>query len=220
MVEALLFDGVSFDALTQCTFDRWQPKIGDPNIMGWVTVVCYLLTFLLCAAVFRKTNRTRKAQRAFWLLLSVLMLFLAVNKQLDLQSFATAGARCVAKIQGWYENRAGFQYKVVLGMGIAALTVGLFFLWTLRRDLRRNLIALIGLTVVFGFVLIRAVGWHDFDAIINIRFGVVRMNWILELSGLLLISLNAVLLLGSKRIGRPRRKRRRNWDTDPDIYSR
>ncbi len=220
MFEALLFDGVSFDALTQCTFDRWQPKIGDPNIMGWVTVVCYLLTCLLCVAVFRKTNYTRKAQRSFWLLLSVLMLLLAANKQLDLQSFATAGARCVAKIQGWYENRAGFQYKVVLGMGIAALTVGLFFLWALRRDLRRNLIALIGLTVVFGFVLIRAVGWHDIDAIINIRFGGVRMNWILELSGLFLISLNAVLMLGSKRIAKPRRKKRRNWDQDSAAYRR
>lgn len=209
MFQSFLLEGVTLGGLSQCTFARWQPRIGDPHLMGWVTVVCYALTFLLCVAVFKKTDPTRRAARMFWFLLCVLMLFLAVNKQLDLQSFATAGARCIAKLQGWYADRGSFQFKVVLGMGLAAMVISLIFLWALRRDLKRNLVALIGLAVVFGFVLIRAVGWHDFDAIINIRLGVVRLNWVLELSGLFLISINAIFLLKSSRIDRPRRRRRR-----------
>lgn len=209
MFNPFLFDGVSWDALSQCTFDRWQPKIGDPNIMGWVTVAAYLVTFLFCVAVFRRAAAGRTALRVFWLFLSVLMLFLAVNKQLDLQSFATATARCVAKLQGWYEDRRGFQFRAIIAMAIVALTVGGFFLWFLRRDLKRNAIALLGLTVVFGFVLIRAVGWHNFDELINMRVGGARMNWILELSGLVLISLNAILLLRFSHIEVPRRRRRR-----------
>lgn len=204
-----MLEGLDPGLLLQCSFGRWQPKIGDPTVMGWVTVAAYLLCFVLCALVVRRCDPSRRAMRAFWLVLVFLMLFLAVNKQLDLQSFLTAAARCVAKLQGWYEQRRAFQYKVVLAMGVAALTVGIVFLWWLRRDLKRNAVALLGMTFVFGFILIRAVGWHDFDAIINTRILDIRLNWVLELSGLVLIAGNALALLRSGRIARPRIRRRR-----------
>ncbi len=176
--------------------------------MGWVTVVAYMFTFVLALLVVRRIDPSRKMMRLFWSLLVLMMLFLAFNKQADLQSFLTASARCVAKLQGWYENRRPFQYKVVLAMGAVALTTGLLFLWALRRDLKRNWLALIGMTFVFGFILVRAVGWHNFDQIINSRIINIRLNWIMELSGLVLISANALFLLRSKRITVPRRRRR------------
>jgi len=39
--------------------------------------------------------------------------FLAVNKQLDLQSFLTALGRCDARLQGWYETRRPAGYVLV-----------------------------------------------------------------------------------------------------------
>jgi hypothetical protein len=42
---------------------------------------------------------------------------------------------------------------------------------------------------------VRAVGFHHFDEVINFRVNDVRMNWVLELSGLVLISVNAIWLL-------------------------
>ena len=204
-----LLEGLDAQTLFQCTFDRWQPKIGDPNVMGWVTVGAYFAVFALSALVVRKTDPSRRPMRFFWLLLVWMMLFLGVNKQLDLQSFLTATARCVAKLQGWYEDRRAFQYKVVLAMGLAALMVGMFFLWKLRRDWKRNWLALLGMTFVFGFVLVRAVGWHNFDAVINTRIANIRLNWVLELSGLVLISANALWLLAFSHIDRPRIRRRR-----------
>ncbi len=205
---AAVFGNLDLSGLAECTFGRWQPAIGDPTVMGWVTVGAYLATFALSLAVFRRSHPSRRAMRLFWAALVLMMLFLAINKQLDLQSFATAAARCVAKMQGWYEQRRAFQIKVVLAMAAAAVLLGGFFFWQLRHDLGRNLVALIGMTFVFGFVLVRAVGWHDFDALIDARIARVRLNWVLELSGLVLISANAALLLRSRRIMRARRRRR------------
>lgn len=202
--------GIDSTALFQCTFDRWQPGVGDPGFMGWFTVVCYFITFLLCVRVYFRAENSRKPLRFFWIFLSVLMLFLAVNKQLDLQSFATAVARCVSKMQGWYDNRQGFQLKVIIALAILAATVGGFFFWKLRKDLSRNFLALCGLTIVFGFVLIRAVGYHGFDALINTRFSFIKMNWVLELSGLALISLNALILIKYSHIHQKRGRRRRH----------
>ena len=31
----------------------WSPGIGDPNVMGWITVVAYLWASYLCFAVHR-----------------------------------------------------------------------------------------------------------------------------------------------------------------------
>ncbi|HHL22822.1 MAG TPA: isopropylmalate isomerase [Aliiroseovarius sp.] len=205
-----MFEGVELRPFMECTFSRWHPKVGDPTVMGWVTVGVYLVSFVLALLVVRKADPSRVSLRRFWLFLVFLMLFLGINKQLDLQSFLTASARCIAKLQGWYEQRRPFQIKVVLFMGAAALSVGLLMLWQLRRDLRRNWLALAGMTFVFGFVLIRAVGWHGFDALINTRIVNIRLNWVLELSGLVLICLNALLLLRSRRIAYPRRRRRRH----------
>ena len=98
-------------------------------------------------------------------------------------------------MQGWYQDRGSFQVGVIIGLGTGSLLLGVFFLWFLRNDLKRNILALSGLVVVFGFVLIRAVGFHDMDALIGTRIGSIRMNWILELSGLVLIILNAIILL-------------------------
>lgn len=218
MSDTSFIGGIDPTQLFQCTFDRWQPGVGDPGVMGWVTVGCYLGTFILCLRVFRRADKSRKPLRIFWLFLTVLMLFLAINKQLDLQSFATAVARCVAKMQGWYEQRQGFQFKVILALGFSALLVGGFFFWKLRKDLTRNFLALVGLTVVFGFVLIRAVGFHDFDVIINTRISYIKVNWILELTGLFLISLNAIILIKYSHIHQKRGRRRR--PVEPVTYSR
>jgi hypothetical protein len=216
MLDVITIAGVNLDDLALCTFSSWQPKIGDPNLIGWLTVVFYLATFGLCVKVVLGVQSTTAAARLFWLSLCFLMLLLAVNKQLDLQSFATASARCVAKIQGWYRERAAFQFAVILSFATTAMIVGFFCLWVLRRDLKRNFLALLGLTIVLGFVMIRAVGFHYFDILIGIKVGPIRMNNILELSGLILISLNAVFLLKSEAM--PPTRRRQSKQTK--IYRR
>lgn len=214
MIVATILNGVDLDALAECTSASWQPVIGDPDIASWITVVFYLITFGLCAAVIRIPAiripaNTGGAARSFWLLLCFLMLFLAINKQLDLQSLASAGARCVAQVQDWYSDRGAVLLAAIGGLGIAALLTGLYFLWALRHDLRRNFLALTGLTTVLVFVMIRAVGFQYVDILIGIpvgpvhRFGAIHVNNILEVSGLVLISLNAILLLQAG----PRRRR-------------
>ena len=214
----MILDGVSLDALTQCTFSRWQPKIGDPNVSGWLTVVIYLITFGFCVAVIRVPGSTG-ARCTFWLMLCFLMLFLALNKQLDLQSLATAVARCAAILQGWYQDRAAFQIGAIASLALIATLSSMVFHWVLRRDLRRNFLALLGLTILLGFVMVRAVGFHYIDVLIGLRLGPIRVNNMLEVSGLILISLNAAILLKAGPPDQPRRRRRskqtRNWRREP-----
>lgn len=177
-----------------CAGARWSPKIGDPNLTGWATVAAYLACAALSVAVLRRVELNGRA-RGFWFLLSCVMVFLAINKQLDLQSALTATGRCIAQLQGWYGERRGFQKHFIMALLAIFAALLLLGLYLLRHELRANGLALLGLIVVAAYVAVRAVGFHHFDALINERLLDLRFNFIFEVSGLVLVSLNALVLL-------------------------
>ena len=183
--------------LWTCVSQDWTPQIGDPEATGWLTVLAYLVCTALACAVWRGQPRGRG--RRFWGLLAVGTLFLAVNKQLDLQTALTATARCLAHAQGWYEQRRIVQLAFIAAF--LGLTAG--GLWIGRRSLRGNLresgVALVGLVVLAGFVMVRAIGFHHVDVLIGRRQLGVSANFVFENTGLVLIALNAAAILSRRR---------------------
>jgi hypothetical protein len=188
--------------LLDCTFARWSPGIGDPNIMGWVTVLVYAWAALVCLRAARGAvgdDPLDRKERLFWTVTAVVMTLYAVNKQLDLQSLATSVGRCIAKADGWYEQRRRFQFEFIIGLVFCTfIALVAVFRW-LRGTLARTGVAAFGLIFVSGFVVIRAVGFHHVDAIINTSISGWRANWLLEIPGPLLVIVGAA----SSRI-RPR----------------
>ncbi|MFN7222532.1 MAG: hypothetical protein ACK4MS_00770 [Paracoccaceae bacterium] len=199
-----MFQSIDFGRLQTCVFDRWSPQIGDPSLGGWLTVAAYLICAVLALLVLRRIGGGRT--RTFWVLICIVMAFLAVNKQLDLQSALTATGRCISRLQGWYEDRRVFQRHFIQGLLLVVGTMLALGLYLMRRDLKRNGLALLGLAVVAGFVAVRAVGFHHFDSVINMRVQDVRLNVVFELAGLVLIAVNALALL-LRQPGRQRARR-------------
>ncbi|HET6582851.1 MAG TPA: hypothetical protein VFG69_05375 [Nannocystaceae bacterium] len=197
---------------------EWSPTIGDPTLMGWVTVVAYFVTAWLCLRAFRLEKRgpprpllptiaalarvmkkhwprpPAPARRAaLWLLLFAIMFALGVNKQLDLQTLFTEIGRSMSRSGGWYEERRSVQGLFVAAMaGFGA--IGLAILWWLTRgQLRDFRLTLAGLAFIVCFVVIRAASFHKIDEIIGMElFGVVRMNWVLELAGIGLMAAGVI----------------------------
>lgn len=164
--------------------------------MGWMTVFGYLLAFILCSYRFRVVLRMNDAfprVRALllWSGLAVILLALGVNKQLDLQTWMTAVGRALAREQGWYEQRRFVQVVFVI-----CITVILFGGWTmitlhLPQASRRARIALIGMFFLTAFVVTRAASFHHFDVLLKMDLSGAKLNWILELGGILIITLAA-----------------------------
>ena len=185
----------AFSQLLTCAHDAWSPGIGDPHIMGWITVVVYAACALAALQLsirnpFHGPGAWR--ERVFWAGVCALMLCLAVNKQLDLQSLMTAIGRCHAKLNGWYNERQAMQRGFIRALALGALLLALGTAWFLRASLCRNALAVLGLALVLSFVVIRAVGFHDVDKLISTDVMSIRVNWIFELSGLVLILLSAL----------------------------
>ncbi|WP_223191390.1 hypothetical protein [Paracoccus thiocyanatus] len=196
-VSLMSFGFSSLSALRACIARDWTPRIGDPEITGWLTVLAYAICCALAVAVLRR--RPAGAARGLWLAIAALTAFLALNKQLDLQTALTATGRCMARAQGWYDSRYLVQLAFIAGL---LLGVVLALAWTaraLRGHMRRNGLALLGLAVLCGFVLVRAVGFHHVDRLISADFANIRYNFWFENAGLLLIAANALLLLRRRR---------------------
>lgn len=194
----MLFGFSSFAALRACIARDWTPQIGDPEITGWLTVLSYLVCLFLAVKVLH--CRPAGAARGLWLAIAGLMAFLALNKQLDLQTALIVTGRCMARAQGWYDKRQLVQLAFIAGM-VLGMVIALS--WTtkaLRGHRRRNGLALLGLVVLCGFVLVRAVSFHHVDRLINAEFANIKYNFWFENAGPLLIAINALLLL--RRRGR------------------
>jgi hypothetical protein len=176
---------------------RWRPGIGDPTVLGWVTVAAYLVAAVGCAvAAWREpmldgTRRPRGKPSRFWLALAVFMLVLGINKQLDLQSLATQIGRDVIRAWGLYSERRELQAGFILVVALICAGAFAAFLWAARRTLKTRWPAIAGMCFILGFVVIRAASFHHIDAFLAARLGGLKWNWILELGGIAVVALAA-----------------------------
>jgi hypothetical protein len=190
-----------FVPLVQVDPQTWEPGIGDPTVLGWLTVVAYFYAAWLCLQAYRSARSLRAPGRltAAWSLLTLLMIALGFNKQLDLQTLLTVVARRWALRGGWYERRRTVQVEFIETLavcGVAALTAGA---WLMRRHLREIGLAGFGAIFIVVFVLVRAASFHHVDSFLHAGPGGLRMNWILELGGIALIGVGALRFLGLQR---------------------
>jgi hypothetical protein len=172
------------------THFNWTPKIGDPTIAGWVTVVLYLLAAGSCWISAQKLGLEDVSNEGrAWRAISVLFLALGINNQLDLQTALTEAGRVLAHYQGWYEQRRFVQLAFIALVAMTCLIAAITLLLWARNTPIPTKLALIGATMVLGYVLIRAASFHHVDWFIGRKILGLRWNWVLEMSGISLVLL-------------------------------
>jgi hypothetical protein len=179
---------------------RWRPGIGDPTFVGWLTVAAYVIAASLAARAFATARRAetrfnvsepsaardQRSMKHLWLLITVTMVLLGLNKQLDLQTLLIQEVRDRAYKHGWYNDRRRYQVDFILVVTAAAVLFGIGLSLRLRRVLRRVFVAVAGLGMLVVFVLVRASSFHYVDRALSLG-GRFKVNAILELGGIGLI---------------------------------
>jgi hypothetical protein len=180
----------------------WRPRIGDATFWGWLTVAAYGLTAILCLVVALKQpamatgvaaiNGEARRQRRLWLGVAILMAFLCLNKQLDLQSLLTNIGRIVANRGGWYDARRTVQFWFVVAVGLASVAAFVFLAWKTRSIFRGRTLLLLGLSLLLLFVVMRAASFHHVGVFLERRVLGFKLNWLLELGSIALVAVSAV----------------------------
>ena len=175
----------------------WTPGIGDPTVYGWVTVVAYALGALFC---WLASRHGAAGERRFWLLLTAVMAFLCVNKQLDLQSFFTDFLRFQAHTHDWYDVRRKYQVAFIAMAAMLALAAAVLLLWRARRASGALRGATLGLIFLMLFVLIRASSFEQVDWFIELRLAGLRANHVMELGGIIIVTVFAFAAVRTPRL--------------------
>jgi hypothetical protein len=211
----------------------WSPGIGDPNVVGWVTVVLYLAASALCwrqsrllargaapsarlsstlltfALAFLGARRrldalpARERLRTLWRGLAIVLLLLGINKQLDLQTALTEMGRILARSEGWYAVRRPVQLAFIAFVALFGLATFRAVLLLAAGELRSLRAVLAGTVFIIVFVTIRAASFHHIDRLLGTDIGGFRMNWIVEVGGL------SFIIAGAYRSAEPPRQRPR-----------
>jgi hypothetical protein len=183
---------------------QWRPTIGDPTFMGWFTVGSYFACAILSSFAAKNYKKMDRRSFFFWMLLTLLMGFLVINKQLDLQSLFTEIGRQIARHQGWMEQRRVVQLWFIVFFSISAIAAFILFAFTLRDLFKRFKLAFIGIFFTLSFIIIRAASFHHFEEVLRFRILDLKMNWILELAGIYSVITGA--LIGVWRVNNPSRR--------------
>lgn len=179
----------------------WTPHWDNPTVIGWSVVAAYLIAALLCARSAWTAARTpgRRPYVAIWSLVAVLLFFLGVNKQLDLQTLLIVLGRRAAVEGGWYEHRRPVQaaFSVVFVLAAAAAV------FVLRRHARaffsENRFAWQGLIILAIFASLRASSINHANEWLKINLHDDKWCWVLEICGSFLLALSACHFIQSKR---------------------
>ncbi len=176
------------DSLFHISVGRWHPSIGDPSFMGWFTVFAYFTAALLCGICAFQTRhvpyRRSKRENTLWWFFTIALLFLGINKQLDLQSCFTEIGRIIARSQNWYEHRRVIQFRFIVIFSITCVIMLTVFVMSMRKIWQKYWLELFGLIFIVIFVIIRAASFHHVDVFLKFRLAGLKMNWVLELSGI------------------------------------
>lgn len=153
---------------------------GDHTFFGWATVLMYFLASFRTGYQAKIANKNKESSY-FWLGLTVLLVFLGLNKQLDLQTNLTEWLRATSKAHGWYEQRRGVQLLFISLMGLAiplmliSLRVFLFNSW------RRYKLTWVGIVLLLVFISVRAASFHHVDLFFYKTIGNMRYYQALEM---------------------------------------
>jgi hypothetical protein len=195
---------------------NWTPGIGDPTFVGWLTVVLYFAASISCWRSGQKVELNDSDgvnERRAWRFVAVLFLALGINKQLDLQTALTEAGRVVAHMQGWYDHRQSVQIVFIAIVALTCMTLAIMLLIWMRRAPFPTLLAVLGTTLVLGYVLIRAASFHHIDRFIGQSILGLRWNWVIEISGISLVLVAGIW----RQMRRPTRSPGSSFGNQPSL---
>lgn len=168
----------------------WSPGIGDPSLMGWLTVAAYFAGASLW--FIRRPAMPAQAHRAV-LILGGGLLVLGINKLFNLSGAVTAWFQTLAYQGQWYDQRRVAQAAVILFLLAMGMVLAIYLYFTTTALPGGIRAALFGLAFLAILVIVRAASLHAVDALLFRPVAGIKLNWVLELFGIALASLPSLI---------------------------
>lgn len=184
------------------SIEQWRHLLGDPTGIGWIITISYLLTFILCLWAGISVHKHKQQEDLYGnggvlIGVSVFLLLLGINKQLDLQTLLTIIGRNLAKSQGWYNLRRLFQLVFIVLFILIVLLLLSIWIRRMKGKWRQYGFHFVGTIFILLFVMIRATSIEHVSFRHAAQYDSVSYILIslFELVGILIVGLGSVLCL-------------------------
>lgn len=163
--------------------------------LGWVTIVAYLVAATTCACSawrIRSAYQYPSPQALLWLGLAFLLLVLGMGKLLGIQPWLVSMVRRLAETGRWYAERREIQAVLTTAFVLSGLFVTASLLWLARNLPRSSKFAIVGVSYLLGFIVVRATSYHYIDVLLGLNWHSLTLNAALENAGILWVALSAL----------------------------
>jgi hypothetical protein len=172
---------------------RWTFGIGDPSLEGWLICILYLTATILSYKKYSILKSQKRLIFKSWGFISLILLFLSLNKQLDFQTIVSDIGRTIAVNLDLMEQRHIFKRVFIITVALS----GIAFIINFRKNIfhlkKSHPLTFVGLTALVCFIFLRATSFHIFSDSFNHLLEFFYFFEALELSSLITI-LTSILL--------------------------
>lgn len=166
--------------IQDCAARAFAFRLGDPSTMGLALTALYVLASVLFLTLAFRREGWAPGDRLLWTSAAIVVVALTLNKQLDLQQWVVWTGRCVARAEGWFDQRLAFQRAFGMTMlAIMALGVG-WLLWSCRQALGRNRALLAALFLMGLFVVLQIFRFEQMAGSLGQTIARLRLHRALE----------------------------------------
>jgi len=162
----------------------------DAGDLPWLVAAAYLLASGLAAWAALRTSF--RLESRFWWIAAVGLLFLALNKQLDLQTLLTETLREVATRDGWFEQRRAAQAAFVGAIVLLSLAMAAYLARLAWESGAGVKLTFLGLALLGAYVLSRAALFNHLETPIGRIASDVRAHGNLELGFIVVVIVGEV----------------------------
>lgn len=165
-----------------------------PIAMDWVDLACFSVAiFTSFLAAYRGELKNKRP----WIMVGVVLVLFALNKFLFFDNCIKNALSGFASESGFYVSRRGVQLGFVLFLFVALLAL---IYWFRQKSGILDVClkwSYLGLLLLLALVMLRIISLHQIDGILySDKLGLgTGLNWIIEISGSLLIIIQAVIYI-------------------------
>jgi len=179
----------------------WKFALDNPTPLGWTVVTAYVAASMCCVrAALKSHGKSRQSAAAVWWILAGGLMFLGINKQLNLQTLMIVIGRNISDAGGWYGSRR--EAQLIFAVVFAAFSfAALIWFWRRYGDFfKENHLMPAGAIILVLFVAMRSACINHVFALPIFGFKNDQWAWVLEISGSLLIAAGALRRTAGRRL--------------------
>jgi len=178
--------------------NTWLSKSGDTTFWSWIITIMYVVVVSL-SLYYTNRIKTDKERHFLWVCISLFILAMGINKQLDFQILLTMAGKTLAGNLNLM-NRSRILWKTLaVGILFSAVIGGIIILYKSRRILNKEKLTIGGVAILLFFTLTRVGSISQIRIAIILQYYVISRIHAVELLGLLIISLSLILKLRNIR---------------------